>query len=122
MRPVDLKSGNLARLRSATLLLIGPGPVKQRVCEASLKHLRDIDPAELPRDVAASYRELMDSLRTAQATGGLGPVEATVRKMSELQATACATRILELYVALSGPAAHESTAGPPRQLRLVGDE
>ena len=119
---VDVESGNLNRLRSAALLLIGPGPVKQRLCEAALRHLRDVNAAALPREVATSYLELMDSLCTAPAAGGLGPVGATVRKMSDFDAAACAARVLDLYVALSGRDRRESVTGPLRQLRLVGDE
>ena len=122
MRTPIPESGNLQRLRSAVLLLIGPGPVKQRLCEASLRHLSDVNPSELPRELATSYHELMDSLCTAPATGGLGTVGATVRKMSDLEATACAARVLDLYVALSGRDRRESVTGPLRQLRLVGDE
>lgn len=119
---VDAGRACLRRLRDATEVLVGPGAVKQRLCEAAIRHLRDIDPNELPRDLAASCRELMDSLCTAPAVGGLGPVEATVRKMSDAEASTCASRVLDLYVALSGQDARESAPSAPRQLRLVGDE
>jgi hypothetical protein len=42
--------------------------------------------------------------------------------MSDLDASACATRVLDLYLALSGREARVASAGSPRQLRLVGDE
>jgi len=119
---VNLTSSNLRHLRSAALLLIGPGTVKQRLCDAALRHLRDVNPAELPREVAATYHELMDSLSTVPAAGGLGPVGATVRKMSDVEATAFAARVLDLYVALSSPDTREAASSTQRQLRLVGDD
>lgn len=120
--PINLTSSNLRHLRGAALLLIGPGTVKQRLCDAALRHLRDVNAAELPGDVAAAYHELMDSLSTAPASGGLGPVGATVRKMSDVDATAFAARVLDLYVALSSPESRESASSTHRQLRLVGDD
>jgi hypothetical protein len=121
-----VESGSLSHLRRAALLLVGPGPVKQRLCEATVRHLLDVNPAELPTELAASYRELMTSLRSTQAIGGMGPVEATVRKMSDQEAAACAARVLDLYVGLSGARpgrdTREHVAGSPRQLRLVGDD
>ena len=99
--------------------------MKQRLCDACLRHLQGLEPNELPRDLAVSYRELMTMLRSAPAIGGMGPVEATVRKMSDQDAAACAARILDLYVALSGALpvlAVRELPGSPRQLRLVGDD
>jgi len=118
----NLEARNLARFRAALIQLIGAGPIKQRLCEASLRHLRDVDPAGLSSEAGSMYRKLMDSLSAVPATGGLGPVGATVRKMSELEAATCATRVLDIYVALSANQVREGAASSQRQLRLVGDE
>lgn len=104
------------------LQLLGAGPVKQRLSEASLRHLSDVDPARLPLDVAERYEELMQSLSSESAMGGLGRIGATVRKMSDQEAAACAARILDLYLALSAGSQREPVASPQRQLRLVGDD
>ena len=122
MELVDFDARNRSHLRAALLQLVGPGPVKQRLCEASLRHLSDVDPARLPEGVAERYRELMHSLSTASATGGLGRVGATVRKMSEQEAAACAGRVLDLYLALAADSRREPVVNPQRQLRLVVDE
>ncbi len=114
--------GALQRLRGASEVLVGPGPVKQRLCDAYLRHLRDIDRGELPPEMAEILSQVGDALSTASAVGGLGAVEATIRKMSELEASQQAVRIMELFVALSGRQPAESTTALPRQLRLVGDE
>ncbi len=122
MENFDLESRNHSHLRAAVLQLIGAGPVKQRLCEAALRHLSDIDPGRLPRDVAEHFQQLMDTLSTAPAAGGLGRVGATVRKMSEQEASACAVRMLDLYLALCSNGQREPAPNPQRQLRLVGDE
>ncbi len=122
MDSLDFEARNRSHLRAAVLQLIGAGPVKQRLCEASLRHLSDIDSARLPVDVAESYQELMRSLSTEPATGGLGRVGATVRKMSDQEATACASQVLDLYLALSASGQREPATNSQRQLRLVGDE
>jgi hypothetical protein len=114
--------GALKRLRSASEVLVGPGPVKQRLCDAYVRHLKDIDRGQLPPEMAEILLKLGDALSTASAVGGLGAVEATIRKMSDLEASQQAVRILELFVALSGRQPVESTTALPRQLRLVGDE
>jgi len=67
-------------------------------------------------------RQLGDALSTASAAGGLGAVEATIRKMSEMEASRQAVRIIELFVALSGRQPAEASSALQRQLRLVGDE
>jgi hypothetical protein len=118
----ESEPGNTGRLRAAALLLAGTGPVKQRLCDACLRHLAEVEPAELPRELAAPYRELMDALRTVQPVGGLGAVEATIRKMSDLDAAGYSARVLELFVALSVREARDPAASPQRQLRLVGDD
>ncbi len=122
MEYTDLEARNRSHLRAAVLQLIGAGPVKQRLCEASLRHLSDVDVARLPPEVAERYQQLMDSLSTAPATGGLGRIGATVRKMSDQEAADCAAQVLDLYLALSTGSQREPVANPQRQLRLVGDD
>jgi hypothetical protein len=112
----------LQRLRSASEVLVGPGPVKQRLCDAYVRHVRDIDRGQLPPEMADILSQLGDALSTASAVGGLGAVEATIRKMSEPDASQQAVRIMELFVALSTQQPAESITALPRQLRLVGDE
>lgn len=119
---LNLEARNRSHLRAAVLQLIGAGPVKQRLCEASLRHLSDVDAARLPADVAERYQELMRLLSTAPATGGLGRVGATVRKMSDQEAADCAAKVLDLYLELSAGSQRDTVPNPQRQLRLVGDE
>lgn len=122
METPDLETRNRSHLRAAVLQLIGAGTVKQRLSEASLRHLSDVDPARLPLDVAERYDELMRSLSTEPAMGGLGRIGATVSKMSDQEAAACAAQVLDLYLALSAGSQREPVANPQRQLRLVGED
>jgi hypothetical protein len=87
-----------------------------------MRHIRGIDQAQLPPEMVEILRQLEHALSTASAAGGLGAVEATIRKMSELDASRQAVRIIELFVALSGRQPAEASSALQRQLRIVGDE
>jgi hypothetical protein len=118
-----LRSTSAQHLDEAVRLLVGAGPVKQRLSEASVRHLAELDAGELPRDLVARYRALMGQLTAAPAIGGLGSIEASVRKMSEQDAAGCALQALDLCLALNGREGRDAALGAqPRQLRLVGDE
>jgi hypothetical protein len=108
--------------RCATLTLVGPGPVKQRLCDAYMKHLRMVDAESLPKSIQLGFAELAQAMRCGQPAGGLGAVEATVRKMSEQDAGNLAVRVLEMFVMLSREDTREAAAQPQRQFRLVGDD
>lgn len=123
MAELSPRSASAQHLDDAVRLLVGAGPVKQRLSEASVRHLAELDAGDLPRDLAGRYRALMGRLTTAPAVGGLSPIEASVRKMSEQDAAGCALQALDLCLALNGREGRDDVPGvPPRQLRLVGDE
>jgi hypothetical protein len=113
---------NWDHFRCATLALVGPGPVKQRLCDAYIKHLHMVDEGALPKAVQTAYTELAQALRCARAAGGLGTVEASVRKMSDQDAGNLAAQVLEMLIVLSREDVRERAAQPHRQFRLVGDD
>jgi hypothetical protein len=113
---------NWEHFRRAALVLVGPGPVKQRLCDAYLRHLSEVESSALPRDLQPGYEALTAAMQSARPTGGLGAVEVTVRKMSEQEAGDHAARVLEMLIAMSGADAIEPSAPPSRQLRLVADD
>jgi hypothetical protein len=113
---------NWDQFRRAALVLVGPGPVKQRLCDAYLKHLRAVDVDELPTGVRTDYATLEQALTTAQATGGLGAVEVTVRKMSEQDAGRHASCVLDMFIALSRSDDRDRTAPSHRPMRLVVED
>jgi hypothetical protein len=87
-----------------------------------MKHLRMVDAESLPKSVQPGFGELAQAMRSAQAAGGLGAVEVTVRKMSEQDAGLLAARVLEMFLVLSRDDTREPAAQPQRQFRLVGDD
>jgi hypothetical protein len=105
------------RLHGAALLLAGAGPVKQRLASAFKTHLADLDAEDLPRELRGEFLALATSLTCVRAGGGVGVVDATVRKMSDAQAASYARRLIELYGLLSQaqPAAQRG-----RALRAIG--
>ena len=112
---------NWEHFRRAAAVLVGPGPVKQRLADAYLRHLREVDEHALPAEIHPGFLELTAALRSVRATGGLNSVEASVRKMSEPEAGRHATAVLEMLVAMAGGDNREPAASA-RQLRLVGGE
>jgi hypothetical protein len=85
----------------AALALVGTGTVKQRVALAYRRHLSNLDVDTLPRDLRNDYQWLRERLTSGRAVGGLGVVEATVRKMSDPEASQCAERIVEMFSVLT---------------------
>lgn len=112
---------NWEHFRRAAAVLVGPGPVKQRLTDAYLGHLRHVDVHALPAEIAPRFQELSAALHSARASGGMNAVEATVRKMSEPEAAQHATQVLEMLVAMAG-GDNRDAAAAQRQLRLVGGE
>jgi hypothetical protein len=106
------------RFHKAALALVGAGTVKQRLAIAYRRYLHDVDPDMLPREVRSDFQALTSKLTSARAVGGLGVVEATVRKMSDLEATRCAERIVEMFYMLESP----SQALRPHGLRAVSGQ
>jgi hypothetical protein len=113
---------NWVHFRRAALVLVGPGPIKQRLCQAYLTHLQQVDPRSLPRELQGDYAAFSSAMHCAQAAGGLGEVEASVRKMSDLDAGRLAERVLCLYVSLAGGDSGEPAVAASRPFHLVGDD
>jgi hypothetical protein len=115
-------SDNWQHFRRAAEILVGPGAVKQRLCDAYLKSLQEVNPDALPREVRMSYAVLATALNGGTAMGRSGAVEVAVRKMSEPEAVSHASSVLAMFIALSGHDAGEQPAPAARQLRLVGND
>jgi hypothetical protein len=94
----------------AALALVGAGTVKQRLAFAYRQFLFDLDPESLPRELRNDYQWLSEKLTSGRAVGGLGVVEATVRKMSDPDATRCAERIVEMFSVLTETATQSHVA------------
>jgi hypothetical protein len=109
-------TGIWQQFRSATFVLVGAGPVKQRLGEAYRTHLASIRDQDAPEEIRAPLGALRTAMHGASAAGGLSAQEVAVRKMSESDAAAHAAAILDMFGALSRLEGQDAS---PR-LRLVG--
>jgi hypothetical protein len=107
------------RLRDAVIVLAGAGPVKQRLLDACQRHLRDLDPGGLPRELRGTYASLLEALQSAQRAGSLDTVAASVRKMSDMEAARHAQAVVQLFAGLNETQGQTRPASP---LRAVPDD
>ena len=101
----------------AVLALVGAGPIKQRLASAYRQHLFEIDEDSLPRELRNDFAWLTAQVTSGRAMGELGIVEATVRKMSDPEASRCAERIVEMFSVLAEEQPHVARA---HGLRAIG--
>ena len=104
--------------QGATRVLVGAGPIKQRLIEAYRGHLAALRDTDLPEHLQAEFAALTAAMHNAHAAGGLSAPEVAVRKMSDKNAGDQAASILELFAALSALREREA---PARKLRVVGE-
>lgn len=98
---------------AATQILVGAGPVKQRLVDAYSRHLAQLRAQDLPDTLTGRFASLQAAMHEARPTCGLTSPEASVRKMSERDAGAQCTAIFEMFVVLSA----ENDSAP--RLRVV---
>jgi hypothetical protein len=112
------------RFEAAVRVLVGDGPVKQRLGQAYARHLQDLQQDDLPDAMHARYEDLQAAMhRKATPMGGANSIRIAVQKMSFAQASAYAETILELYAELLRSAERSeplkivrSEDAPPRYL------
>ena len=85
------------RFYMATLTLVGPGPIKQRLVGAFLNNLGDLNPDQLPTVIQSDFMELTEKLKRVTPIGKESRVHATVRKMSDAEADTYAEKIVQIY-------------------------
>jgi len=108
----------LNALDGAVRVLVGAGPVKQRLIEAWRLHLAALQEKDVPDALRPRLTTLRSAMHVAHPTGGMSAPEVSVRKMSDTEAAAHAVRVLEMYAQLC--ATYEFEASP--RLRVVGRE
>jgi len=101
----------------AVRVLVGCGPVKQRLIEAWRDHLSPLHEKDVPEALRAGLGALRAAMHAAPSAGGMSAAEVSVRKMSEKEAAEHAVRVLEMQLLLASSDADSSN--PPR-LRIVG--
>ncbi len=105
---------------AAMQVLVGTGPVKQRLIDAYRHHLATLREQELPDSVRERFVALRAAMHEAPATGGLTAPEASVRKMSEKDAAGHAASLLDMFTALS--AMNEGESAPRLRIVASGDD
>jgi hypothetical protein len=101
----------------AVRVLVGCGPVKQRLIEAWRDHLSPLHEKDVPEALRADLVALRAAMHAAPAAGGMSAAEVSVRKMSEQQAADHALRVLDMHLML---ASSDTDASNPPRLRIVG--
>ena len=103
---------------AATAMLASAGPIKQRLAEAYRQHLAPLDEEELPKEIRDEFSSVASSMQCVRPMRGESAVQATVRKMSEIEADRLATRIVNML----GVIARQQNLQRAPKLRAVGDE
>ena len=103
--------------QAALQVLVGTGPVKQRLVDAYRRHLASLREQDLPDAVRERFATLRTAMHEAPAAGGMTAPEASARKMSDKDAAEHATAILEMFAVLS--ALNDSDSAP--RLRIVAN-
>lgn len=107
-------------LDAAARMLVGSGPVKQRLIEAYKAHLAPLHDKDVPEALRSRLALLREAMHASAAAGGMSAPEVSVRKMSDKDAAEHAVRILEMYAALC--AGGEAEPGGAPRLRIVGGD
>ena len=106
---------NVDRFFAAVSVLAGDGHIKQRLIKAYQNHLLDIEDHELPIALREPFAELRRRMHRVQPLNGEGPIRASVRKMSAVEASDCAVQMVTLYGELQRLADNMPTVLPINQ-------
>lgn len=80
----------------ATMSLVGEGPLKQRLENATLSIIR-LKNHNIPDDVKQDVLSLIEDLTSGNPDGEEGRIHATIKRMTDEEARATAKRILGVY-------------------------
>jgi hypothetical protein len=89
-------NSNWENFLAAASILAVSGPIKNRLIDAYTKHLAFLRAEELPREVRDDFASLEKCLSSVSPLRGETAIQATVRKMSDQEASTQAQRILSL--------------------------
>jgi hypothetical protein len=103
---------------AATAMLASAGPIKHRLSEAYRTHLESLDRDELPKEIREEFSAISSRMCCVRPLRGETAVQATVRKMSDLEAGRVAMRIVNML----GFLARQQGVQRAPKLRAVGDE
>jgi hypothetical protein len=104
---------------AATAMLASAGPIKHRLAEAYRAHLASLDQEELPKEIREEFCSISTCMSCVRPLRGETAIQATVRKMSDIEAGRVAMRIVNMLGVLARQ--QQSVQRAPK-LRAVGDE
>ena len=85
------------RFHAALTVLAGHGHIKQRLTKAYEENLSDLHEDELPIALKQPFSDLRNQMHQVAPLNGEGAICASVRKMSSIEASNCASSIVVLY-------------------------
>ncbi len=88
---------HMDRFHAAVKVLAGHGHIKQRLIDAFQSNLDEIEADDLPVGMQQDFESLKYLMHRVTPLNGEGPVCASVRKMSETEASDCAVSVVSLY-------------------------
>src|SRR5512138_2265338 len=71
---------------AATAMLASAGPIKQRLAEAYRQHLAPLEQDDLPKEIREEFSSVSNCMQCVRPMRGESAVQATVRKMSDIEA------------------------------------
>ncbi len=89
------------KLHSAAVELAGAGSIKQRLIGAYVHHLDELSEEQMPNEIRDDFTALRRALCSVHPLPGENAVCATVRKMSDGEASRYATQIVNMFGAIT---------------------
>ena len=108
------------RFAAAVQILVGDGPLKQRLMTAYTDCLEDLQQVELPVPGKHEFNRLHAELHRGTAVGNVDCVRATVQKMSSREAHGHARTIVRLHSQLLA-AEYAARAQAENPLRMADE-
>lgn len=102
--------------------LAGSESIKQRLISAFSNHLKELDPASLPPEQRARFESLAARLTCVRPLRGESAITATVRKMSNSEASDCAHQLIDLMAEVAAQGVEASRVRPRRVVSLYSAE
>ena len=80
----------------AAIELAGTGPIKRRLFGAYVNHLATLTEEQLPKEIREDFSSFSQAMQSVRPMPGEDAVRATVRKMSDCDATRYAVQIVNM--------------------------
>ncbi len=90
-------TNHVERFHAALTVLAGHGHIKQRLMKAYEDNLVEINEEELPVALKQPFADLRRQMHSVTPLNGEGPICASVRKMSFVEASDCAALVVTMF-------------------------